>query len=166
MKAKGERIRRGIAVAPLAALLSLVVSCAPTVRTAPERETIYLDAKSGWLSTGVHVKRGQRALFHCWGTWAVAPAAERERWPDTGPEGHGSHPGEQVHREGDSKKKLPGTPFGTLLGKVDGIVFPIVADRMVRMLAEGELFLVINDYPFYRHDNRGGLFITVAPVDD
>jgi len=52
------------------------------------------------------------------------------------------------------------------LGKVNGIVFPVGAERTVRMPAEGELFLVINDYPFYRHDNRGGLFIAVTPVDE
>lgn len=91
----------------------------------------------------------------------MAPAAERQRWPDTGPEGHGGHPGETVHAAGDGKKELPGVPFGTLLGRVGGTIFPIGGRREVAIPATGTLFLVINDYPFFRHDNRGGLTIRI-----
>lgn len=125
------------------------------------KKTIYLDAKSDWLDTGIWVREGEEVGLKCQGTWAVAPANESKRWPDTGPEGHGSHPGEKVHRRGDPKKELPGIPFGTLLARVGGIVFPIGNQEWVLMPSNGRLYLVINDYPFYRHDNRGGLTITI-----
>jgi len=127
------------------------------------RKTLYLDAKSDWMDTGLWVREGQEVGFECQGTWAVAPANESRRWPDTGPEGHGKHPGEKVHRRGDPKKELPGTSFGTLLGRVGNVVFPIGDQKKVIMPSGGRLYLVINDYPFYRHDNRGGLSITLFP---
>jgi hypothetical protein len=37
------------------------------------RKTIYLDAKSDWLDTGIFVREGQEVGFECEGTWAVAP---------------------------------------------------------------------------------------------
>jgi hypothetical protein len=126
------------------------------------RKTIYLDAKSDWLDTGILVREGQEVGFECEGTWAVAPANEGQRWPDTGPERHVRHAGERVHRRGDPKKELPGTPFGTLLARVGKIVFPIGDQKAVFMPSTGRLYLVINDYPFYRHDNRGGLRITIG----
>ena len=96
------------------------------------------------------------------GFWAVAPENESTRWPDTGPEGHGNHPGEFVHRLGNTKKELPGVPFGTLLGKVGSFVFAVGARQKIVMPADGTLFLVINDYPFYRQDNRGGLQVHIS----
>ncbi|MBL7213550.1 MAG: hypothetical protein ISS61_14345 [Desulfobacteraceae bacterium] len=139
-------------------------ACKQGVR-GPQRseQTIYLDAKSDWQGTALWVKKGQKVRLECHGTWAVAPSNESRRWPDTGPEGHGRHPGEKVHRSGDLKKELPGTPFGTLLGKVSNVVFPIGDRKEIVAPSEGELFLVINDYPFYRHDNRGGLTVTIVP---
>lgn len=125
--------------------------------------TICLDARSDWQGTGLRVRKGHKLRIECHGMWAVAPENESRRWPDTGPEGHGNHPGEKVHRQGDPKKELPGVPFGALLGKVSGAVFPIGDRKEIVAPAEGELYLVINDYPFYRHDNRGGLTITIVP---
>ena len=149
----------------LLCLLS-AVSCKPAIHLKKgQPTTVYLDAKSDWLPPGLRVARGQKLTFECKGTWAVAPGEERERWPDAGPEGHGSHPGEQVHRLGDPKKELPGTPFGALLGRVGPAVFAIGDQREVIMPADGELYLVINDYPFYRQDNRGGLVITISVND-
>jgi hypothetical protein len=146
-------------IAPL-----LLWACAQRV-TSPEGPgtTIFLDARSGWEGTGLRVTKGQKLSIECSGTWAVAPENESQRWPDTGPEGHGNHPGEKIHTKGDRKKELPGVPFGALLGKVSEAVFPIGDQREIVAPAEGELYLVINDYPFYRHDNRGGLTITIVP---
>jgi hypothetical protein len=127
-----------------------------------QQRTVYVDARSDWVDTGVRVSGGQAVTFRCEGAWAVAPANEKERWPDAGPDGHGSHAGEIVHRAGDAKKELPGVPFGTLLGKVDGRVFVIGSQKRVMMPAAGNLYLVINDYPFYRHDNRGGLRVSIS----
>jgi hypothetical protein len=125
--------------------------------------TIYLDARSDWQGNGLWVRKGQKVRLICRGTWAVAPENESRRWPDTGPEGHGNHPGEKVHRRGDPKKELPGVPFGALLGRVSDAVFLIGDQEEIVAPSEGELYLVINDYPFYRHDNRGGLTITIVP---
>jgi hypothetical protein len=145
----------------LAALI-LLPACSRIVtnKTGPEK-TVYLDARSDWHATGMRVEKGQKMRVECRGTWAVAPENERQRWPDTGPEGHGRHPGEKVHKSGDPKKELPGTAFGVLLGKISGAVFPIGNRKEIVAPTAGELFLVINDYPFYRHDNRGGLSITL-----
>jgi len=146
----------------LMAVCSLFPACKHGINPKEEsRRTIYLDARSNWINTGLLVRKGQKVGFECRGTWAVASENESRRWPDTGPEGHGKHPGEKVHSRGDSKKELPGVPFGTLLGKVDGVVFPIGDQKEVVMPSGGYLYLVINDYPFYRHDNRGGLNITI-----
>lgn len=142
--------------------LLLAVSCIPAIHMKKGQiAMIYLDAKLDWLSTDLKVKKGQKLAFECKGKWAVAPIEENERWPDTGPEGHGKHPGEQVHRLGDPKKELPGVPFGNLLGRIGQVVFSIGDQKEVIIPENGELYLVINDYPFYRHDNRGGLYITI-----
>lgn len=137
----------------------LIAGCTSEIRPSSGAVSVHLDARSDWLGTGLYVKKGDKVAITCRGTWAVAPENERARWPDAGPEGHGAHPGERVHAKGDPKKELPGIPFGTLLGKVSDRVFPIGNLREIVSPAEGELFLVINDYPFYRHDNRGGLTI-------
>ncbi len=147
--------------------LLLAVSCQPAIHLKKGQvTTVYLDARADWLSTGLRVERGQKLAFECKGTWAVAPSEEKERWPDTGPAGHGNHPGEQVHRLGDPKKELPGTPFGALLGRIGPVVFAIGDQKEMIMPADGELCLVINDYPFYRQDNRGGLSITISVKND
>ena len=145
-------------------ILSLLLACKQEIRRPQGHgKTIYLDAKSDWQGTGLWFKKGQKVRLECHGMWAVAPENESRRWPDTGPEGHGKHPGEKVHRLGDPKKELPGTPFGALLGKVSDAVFPIGNRKEIIIPSEGELYLVINDYPFYRHDNRGGLTVTIMP---
>lgn len=144
--------------------LPLLLACTPEIKSPQAHgKTIYLDVKSDWQSTGLWVKEGQKLRFECRGVWAVAPENESSRWPDTGPEGHGKHPGEKVHRAGNPKKELPGTPLGTLLGKVSDVVFPIGDRKEIIIPSEGELSLVINEYPFFRHDNRGGLTITILP---
>jgi hypothetical protein len=144
-------------------LISLaVISCCGMAIHPLNEATLYIDARSDWVNTGIRVSEGQAVAFRCDGFWAVAPLNESERWPDAGPEGHGNHPGEIVHRQGDSKKELPGVPFGALLGKVDRTVFPIGSQRRIIMPANGTLYLVINDYPFYRHDNRGGLKVRIS----
>jgi len=124
--------------------------------------TVYVDARLDWINTGIRVSKGQTVVFRCEGAWTASPLNERERWPDAGPEGHGHHPGEMVHRAGDSRKELPGAPFVALLGMVDLKVFPIGSQGKVVMPADGALYLVINDYPFYRHDNRGGLTVSIS----
>ncbi len=139
-----------------------LLSCLPRAAQENKAVHVYVDAKSNWVDTGMRVAKGQALFFRCTGTWAVAPENERERWPDAGADGHGNHPGESVHRRGDPKKELPGVPFGTLLGKVDGLVFPIGTQHRLIMPAGGKLYLVVNDYPFYRHDNRGGLHVVIA----
>lgn len=128
--------------------------------------TICLDAKSDWQNTGLLVKKSDKFGFECRGSWAVASENESQRWPDTGPEGHGKHPGEKIHRQGDSKKELPRVPFGALLGRVGKVVFPIGDQKEVVMPSNGFLYLVINDYPFYRHDNRGGLTIMIRTLEN
>lgn len=140
----------------------LLLACGQIYQKEPLTRNFYLDAKSDWQDTGLHVEKGHILYFECRGSWAVAPINESRRWPDTGPEGHGKHPGEQVHRKGDPKKELPGVPFGTLLGKVGVTVFLIGDLKEIKMPETGRLYLVINDYPFYRHDNRGGLNITIT----
>ena len=144
--------------------LFLLTACSRSIAIPKRSErTIYLDARSAWQGTGLQVREGQKLRIKCYGIWAVAPENESSRWPDTGPEGHGKHPGEKVHRQGDPKKELPGVPFGALLGRISGAVFPIGDQKEIVAPSEGELYLVINDYPFYRHDNRGGLTITIVP---
>ena len=143
-------------------LCILLFACAPFLDLEKASGiTLHLDARSTWLYTGLRVEKDQILAFECRGRWAVAPVNESRRWPDTGPEGHGKHPGEEVHRKGDPKKELPGVPFGTLLGMVGKTVFAIGDQKRVIMPAKGKLYLVINDYPFFRHDNRGGLFIVI-----
>jgi len=147
--------------------LLLLGGCSQGRRHAREgsRRTLLLDARSDWQPTGLLVRKGEKVHIQCQGTWAVAPEDERQRWPDTGAEGHGNHPGERIHRKGDPKKELPGVPFGTLLGKVSDTIFAVGDQNEIIAPAQGELYLVINDYPFYRHDNRGGLTVTIGCND-
>ncbi|WP_207679281.1 hypothetical protein [Desulfonema magnum] len=121
----------------------------------------FLDAKSDWSDTGIRVTKGEKLNFECRGTWAAAPEEVRQTWPDAGPEGHGDHPAEKAFSHLDSQKEMPGIPFGTLLGKIGNTIFPISDKEKVLMPESGRLFLVINDCPPYRYDNRGGLNIMI-----
>lgn len=122
---------------------------------------IFLDAKSGWFDTRIPVNKGEKISIECWGTWAAAPETESQTWPDTGPEGHGTHPAEKLFSNLDSQKELPRTPFGALLGRVNDTIFAIGDKKEIVAPKSGRLFLVINDLPFHRYDNRGSLSITV-----
>jgi len=155
-------LMRGVTLILCIMTVGGLMACHHRSHHEPGEVTVDVDATSDWVHTGVRVSEGQTLFFRCSGSWAVAPANERERWPDAGPDGHGNHPGERVHSKGDPRKELPGTPFGTLLGKVNGRVFPIGSQGSVIMPAAGILYLVINDYPFYRHDNRGRLQVSIA----
>jgi len=122
---------------------------------------LYLDAKSGWSDTGLRVEKEQYLDFECSGIWAAAPESVRDVWPDAGPGGHAGHPAEKIFRHLDSEKELPGIPFAALLGKVGKTIFLIGDKEKVIMPESGRLFLVINDCPPHRHDNRGGLRISI-----
>ena len=137
-------------------------SISPSIDRYKETEIkVFLDAKSGWLDTHIPVKKGEKIGIECSGTWAAAPATESQTWPDTGPEGHGMHPAEKAFRHLDSQKELPDTPFGTLLGRINNTLFAIGETKEIVMPETGRLFLVINDLPNHRFDNRGGLNITI-----
>jgi len=122
---------------------------------------IFLDAKSGWFDTRISVTNGEKISIKCSGTWAAAPETESQSWPDTGPEGHGAHPAEKLFSNLDSQKELPRVPFGALLGRINDTVFAIGDKKEIVVPKSGRLFLVINDLPVHRYDNRGGLSITV-----
>lgn len=122
---------------------------------------IFLDAKSGWFDTRISIKKGENISIQCSGTWAAAPETESQTWPDTGPDGHGTHPAEKLFNNLDSQKELPCVPFGTLLGMVNDVVFAIGDKEKFVAPQSGRLFMVINDIPLYRYDNRGGLSITI-----
>jgi len=140
----------------------ILESISPAINRDKETEiNVFLDAKSGWFDTHIPVKKGEIIGIECQGTWAAAPKTENQTWPDTGPEGHGMHSAEKAFSNLDSQKELPGVPFGTLLGRINDTIFAISEKGEIVVPESGRLFLVINDLPDHRFDNRGGLNIII-----
>lgn len=127
--------------------------------------TVYLDATSGWLDTRLDVRAGETIRITTRGVWAAAPSIVRNVWPDTGAEGHGKHPAEQLFKHLDSQKELPGVAFGSLLGQIGNHIFAIGDRNDIVIPRSGRLLLVMNDIPDQRFDNRGIMEIRVLLQD-
>ncbi len=116
--------------------------------------TISVPANQPWTATGITVQRGQMVHFGAPGeiTW--------------GPSRRANANGANVGQDARQHYPVPSQGVGALLGKVgaDGTPFMIGANGWMRMPADGELYLGINDD--YFQDNRGSYSVTVEGQND
>jgi small nuclear ribonucleoprotein (snRNP)-like protein len=115
---------------------------------------IRVQANQRWTPTGITVRRGQRVEFSASGEVELATGGAVRSGP-----GGGSNR--------DQGAPLPGTPTGTLIGRVDpgrlriaANPFVIGTESSVAMPNDGVLFLGLNDSEL--SDNRGWFEVTVT----
>ncbi len=108
---------------------------------------------------GIRVSKGQTVVFRCEGAWRL-PSRRKRKMARCRTGGKGIIPEKWFTGPGNSKRNCPAHPSGLFWdGGFEGL--PIGSQGKVVMPADGALYLVINDYPFYRHDNRGGLTVSI-----
>ena len=123
----------------------------------PETTQVTVDARAPWVSTGIEVKAGQKYQFTAIGVWGESPGVNRSA--DGGQAGmFGSGYWGVVPR-------LPGAPWGALLGRVGTSIFLIGASATLPMQQDGVLLLGINDGDNNVSDNHGFQTVTIKLVN-
>jgi hypothetical protein len=158
-----------IGVFSLAAILVLLAGgCnTPTVSTplqpanittvGPDTTQVTVDARAPWVSTGINVKAGQKYQFTAIGVWGESPGVNRSA--DGGQAGiFGSGYWGVIPR-------LPGAPWGALLGRVGTSIFLIGTAATLPMQQDGVLLLGINDGDSNVSDNHGFQTVTIKLVN-
>ena len=108
---------------------------------------VTVDARAPWVQTGINVKAGQKVTFVATGIWGESPGVNRTA--DGGQAGiFGSGYWGVIPR-------LPGAPWGALLGRVGTSIFLIGVAATLPMPQDGELLLGINDGDNNLSDNHG-----------
>jgi hypothetical protein len=126
---------------------------APSPEPALPPGAIRVPATAAWVSTGVTIRRGDRALFEASGE--VQLSGDPEDKAGTA----GSYRGRQAQGS-----PLPQAPVGALIGRV-GTSAPFAIGNMTTPLpmpGEGELFLTVNDDE--QRDNQGAFTVVVRVV--
>ena len=117
---------------------------------------ITVDARAPWVATGIQVKSGQKYKFLADGVWGESPGVVRNA--DGGMAGiFGSGYWGVIPR-------LPGAPWGALVGRVGTARFFIGQSAVIMMPEDGELLLGINDGDDALGDNYGFQTVTVQLV--
>jgi hypothetical protein len=120
---------------------------------APETTQVTVDARAPWVSTGINVKTGQKYQFTAIGVWGESPGVNR------------SADGGQAGMFGSGYwgviPRLPGAPWGALLGRVGTSIFLIGASATLPMQQDGVLLLGINDGDNNVSDNHGYQTVTI-----
>jgi len=159
------RNHRDLCLSAVACLL--VVGCVVVpYDTTPIRQTeithvdgkdqIAVDARAGWVRTGVNVRAGEKIHFSATGIWGESPGVNRTA--DGGQAG--------IFGTGYWGVERPDgyAPWGALLGRVGGSIFLIGSDNIVTIPQDGELMLGINDgQGQFLDDNHGFVTVTFAP---
>jgi hypothetical protein len=102
------------------------------------------------MPTGVTVRRGETLRFNATGEVMWSPDAVDRAQPGGAPTGSKS-----------ASPPVPGAAGGALVGRIDnGQAFLIGNQGSVRMPANGQLFLGINDDIL--NDNTGDFFVTIS----
>jgi hypothetical protein len=117
---------------------------------------ITVDARAPWVATGIIVKAGQKYKFTAQGVWGESPGVVRTA--DGGPAGiFGTGYWGVIPR-------VPGAPWGALVGRVGTARFFIGQSAVLPMPEDGELMLGINDGDDSLGDNYGFQTVTVQLV--
>jgi PA-IL-like protein len=121
-----------------------------TAGQAPGPGAVRVEANQPWTNTGVSVRKGDRVTFQASGQieWGRSPGQI------AGPNGNAS--------DRSQAYPIPGTPVGTLIGKVgNSAPFAIGSNTQpVLMPADGVLMLGVNDNEF--GDNSGFFAVVVT----
>jgi hypothetical protein len=113
--------------------------------------TVTIPANQQWVSTGFTVRRGETLHFNVTGDvqWS----------PDTAD--NATAAGARTGRRSDGAAPVPAAPGGALVARIDnGKAFLIGNQGSVRMPANGQLFLGVNDSILT--DNGGNFFVTIS----
>jgi hypothetical protein len=113
--------------------------------------TVTIPANQQWVATGFTVRRGETLHFNVTGDvqWS----------PDTAD--NATAAGARTGRRSDGAAPVPAAPGGALVARIDnGKAFLIGNQGSVRMPANGQLFLGVNDSILT--DNGGNFFVTIS----
>jgi len=103
-----------------------------------------------WVPTGFTVRRGETLRFNSTGEVMWSPDAADRATPSGAPTGRRS-----------AQPPVPGAPGGALVARIDnGKPFLIGSQASVRMPANGQLYLGINDDILT--DNTGDFYVTIS----
>jgi hypothetical protein len=111
---------------------------------------VRVDARAGWVDTGLTVRQGQTVYFRARGRVRWGPGRQ------DGPEGERNSP----HNDA---RPIPSRPAAALIGRIgdgDESFFIGETDQPLRMRAGGRLWLGVNDD--YLLDNSGAFDVTIA----
>ncbi|MEV5572443.1 serine/threonine-protein kinase [Spirillospora sp. NPDC052269] len=132
-------------------------SPSPTPRTTTV--SVQVDATSGWQSTGVNVKAGQRiGIDFVSGGWTV----DHRYFPEVGPQGYDSTTDARIYQ---GCKLDPSLHYGVLLGRVGGGGMFVVGTRTsISAPDSGEFQLRIHDQDHCLVDNAGSLLMRLTYI--
>jgi len=157
--------RRALSLSAVACLL--VVGCVmPPYDTTPihqativhvdGKDQIAVDARAGWVKTGLTVRSGEKIHFSANGSWGESPGENRTA--------DGGQAGLFGSGYWGVERPLGYAPWGALVGRVGSNVFLIGADNVVTIPQDGELMLGINDgQGQFLNDNHGYVTVTISP---
>jgi len=112
---------------------------------------VTVPANQQWVATGFTVRRGETLHFNTTGDvqWSPDPAD------------NATAAGARTGRRSDGAAPVPAAPGGALVARIDnGKAFLIGNQGSVRMPANGQLFLGVNDSILT--DNGGNFFVTIS----
>jgi len=125
------------------------VSNAGTVGTSGA--TVTVPANQQWVATGFTVRRGETLHFNVTGDVQWSPDVAD----------NATAAGARTGRRSDGAAPVPAAPGGALVARIDnGKAFLIGNQGSVRMPANGQLFLGVNDSILT--DNGGNFFVTIS----
>lgn len=130
-----------------------------------DAETVRIDAREAWTSTGRALRVGSAYEFSATGAWSDGGI-------DCGPSGFFSV-GQGclracVLRPTERLRVLPTAPWFALIGALDedpSTAFEIGAGTRYTPPRDGTLTCCANDVPWMRWNNRGYVELTVAPAE-
>lgn len=126
---------------------------------ASKRSLIRIDARAGWLDTGIDVSPAQvLAVTYVSGTWSV----DGRSFPGVNANGHINENTLSL-RNWYRYKFLPAAPFGALIGAINDKTRPFLIGKAYRSKPpiKGRLFLRINDKDEALADNAGSINVSV-----
>jgi hypothetical protein len=123
----------------------------PTSRK-QETRTVIVDAGKMWVDTGITLASGNSLIMQASGQWAnttphapYGPNGLNNTWPGT---------------------ILESANIGSLIGSIDGFIFPVGAYYSGNSPASGRLYLSINDVPGTYSDNWGQMSVRISYRDN
>ncbi|WP_253871830.1 serine/threonine-protein kinase [Actinomadura rupiterrae] len=130
-------------------------SPSPTHRT--ETVSVQVDSTSGWQSTGLTVRSGERiGIDFAGGGWSV----DHRYFPNVGPGGYDSATDARIYQGCKYDKSLP---YGVLLGRVGGGSWFAVGSRdSITAPGSGALQFRIHDQDHCLVDNAGSLLLKLT----